>query len=92
MTLYQTCLTPEKAEVFALQLLGHVLTDATLRDRFLAVTGLAPADLWARAGTAAVQLAVLDFLAGNESDLVAVAAATGIAPTDIAAARARLSE
>jgi hypothetical protein len=73
-------------------LLGHVLTDATLRDRFLALTGLAPADLRARAGTAAVQLAVLDFLAGNESDLVAVAAATGIAPADIAAARARLSE
>mgnify|MGYP000384986810 CR=1 FL=1 len=48
-------------------------------------------DLRARLGEAGVQVAVLDFLAAHERDLIACAHALGVEPPALILARARLS-
>lgn len=58
--------------------------------RLLALTGLAPDDLRASLGEPATQGAVLEFLCAHEPDLVAAAAALGVAPAELASARERL--
>jgi hypothetical protein len=60
--------------------LAHIVGDPTLRERFLALTGLDGASLRARAGEAATLAAVAQFLAGHEPDLLAVARALGVEP------------
>jgi hypothetical protein len=72
--------------VTGLQLLAHVVADADLGARFLALTGLTADDLRARAADAGLLSALVDFVAARESDLVAVADAIGIAPAAIIAA------
>lgn len=72
--------------VTGLQLLAHVVADADLGARFLALTGLTADDLRARAADAGVLAALIDFVAARESDLVAAADAIGIAPAAIIAA------
>lgn len=75
----------------ALAALGWVLADDDHAQRLLALTGLAPDDLRERLGEAGVQVAVLDFLAAHERDLVACAQALGVEPMALIHARARLS-
>ncbi len=72
-------------DTLLLQALAHIIADARLRDRFLALTGLDAATLRARAGDADVLEAVASFLAGHEPDLVAVAAALGVEPAALCA-------
>jgi adenine/guanine phosphoribosyltransferase-like PRPP-binding protein len=72
--------------VTGLQLLAHVVADADLGERFLAITGLTADDLRLRAADAGVLAALIDFVAARESDLVAAADALGIAPAAIIAA------
>ncbi len=67
-------------DTLLLRALAHIVADAALRERFLALTGLDPATLRARAGEADVLAAVAAFLAGHEPDLLAVAAALGVEP------------
>jgi hypothetical protein len=74
------------AEVLALGALAHVVADADLGPRFLAVTGLDPASLRARAGEPGLLAALLAFLAAHEADLLATAAALGVPPAALAAA------
>ena len=90
MTVHRSSLTPADAEVLALRALAHIVASDALRPRFLALTGLGADVLRARAGSADVMTATLDFLAGQEADLVACADALGAAPADLAAARALL--
>ena len=68
------------ADVLALEALGWVVSEPERAQRFLAVTGLTPADLRARAGDRAVGGAALGFLAAHEADLVACADALDVAP------------
>lgn len=75
------------ASTVALMALSWILQDQSLAERFLGLTGLSPQVLRARIGTREMQGAVLDFLAGHESDLVAAADSLGLAPERIAAAR-----
>lgn len=68
-----------------------MLADDDHAQRLLALTGLAPDDLRARLGEAGVQVAVLDFLAAHEADLIACADALGVAPPALVHARAQLA-
>ena len=71
----------------ALAALGWLLGEEDRAQRLLALTGLTPDDLRAGLGDPAVLGAVLEFLCGHEPDLVAAAAALGVAPGELAAAR-----
>jgi len=76
--------------ILALGALGWVLADQTRADRLLALTGLSPDDLRARADDAGVLAAVLTFLEAHEPDLVACAAALDCKPERLVRARMEL--
>jgi hypothetical protein len=77
-------------EILGLQALAHVVADPEMGPRFLALTGLDPAALRARAGEAALLAEVIGFLAAREADLVAAADALGVSAAALAAAGERL--
>ncbi len=68
----------ERAETIALAALAYLAEDAGRLGRFLALTGIGPADLRAGAGQPAVMGAVLDHLLGDEGELMAFAANAGL--------------
>ena len=76
--------------VLGLQLLAHVVADVDLGARFLGLTGMTADDLRHRAADPGVLAALIDFLAGNEADLVAAADAVAVSPAAIIAAGVRL--
>lgn len=80
----------QNAEALALSALVWILQEQDRAERLLALTGLAPDDLRARAGEPQVLGAVLAFLEGYEPDLIACAEAIDVKPGDIVSARARL--
>lgn len=80
----------ESAETLALRTLAFLAEDPRRMTRFLALTGLEPADLMAQADTPAVQMAALDYLLGDESLLLVFAGNAGVAPETVPAARALL--
>lgn len=80
----------QDAEVVALDALAWIVADPERAGRFLAVTGLEPADLRARAGTRGMLAAALGYLAAHEADLVACAAALGMPPAALAGAAREL--
>jgi hypothetical protein len=80
----------DESLVLALRALAWALADDRRAERMLALTGLDPADLRRRATEPAVLTAVLAFLEAHEPDLVACAAALGVKPERIVAARAEL--
>lgn len=81
----------EAAETVALQALSFLAADEVLIGRFLSATGMAPAELSARAQSADLMLAVLDYVGADESLLLTFAANAGIRPEDFAPAVALLS-
>ena len=60
----------DEAETFALEVLQFVLSDEVLRRRFLAITGMSPEDFKDAVRTNDFLGGVLDFLLGNEADLL----------------------
>jgi hypothetical protein len=68
-----------------------VLGDESRAARLLALTGLDADALRDGLGDPAVLGAVLEFLASHEPDLVAAAAALGVEPGDLIAAREQLA-
>jgi hypothetical protein len=76
--------------ILALEALSWLLADQARADRLLALTGLSPDDLRARANNAGVLAAVLAFLEAHEPDLVACAEALSVKPADLVAARGEL--
>ncbi|WP_448584970.1 DUF3572 family protein [Thermaurantiacus sp.] len=68
-------------DTLLLRALAQIVSDERLRARFLALTGLDPETLRARAGAPETLEAVGAFLAGHEPDLVAVATALGVEPS-----------
>ena len=78
--------------VTGLQALGFVAGDPDLGPRFLALSGLDAETLRARAGDPVLLAAVIEFLQGRESDLVACADAIGIKPEALVRAGTALSE
>ena len=82
--------TNEDAATLGLNALVWVIGDDTRRDRFLALTGIDPAELRARAGDPGFLAQLLGHLEGYEPDLVACAEALDVTPTALVRARAEL--
>jgi len=82
--------TNQDAATLGLQALVWVIGDDTRRDRFLALTGIDPAELRARAGDPGFLAQLLGHLEAYEPDLIACAEALDVAPTVLVRARAEL--
>lgn len=80
----------ELAETLALRALAWVLAEEAPRAQFLAATGVMPRDLTRLAQDAAGLAAVLDFVLAEDGRVLACAAALGVAPHEVAAARTAL--
>ena len=83
--------TDEAAELIAIQALGHIASQDELLTRFMSVTGVEPGDFRRLAGERSFLVAVLDFLAGHEPDLVGFAEELGQPPERVVEARHRLA-
>lgn len=81
----------DDAETMALQVLVWALGDDDRRDRLLAMTGMTPDDLRARAGSRDLLSAVMGWLANHEPDLIAAASELNIRPEQLAATYQELS-
>lgn len=81
---------PEAAEQMAIEALGWLAADGDRLERFLAVSGLGPANLRRAAAEPRFLAAILDYLASNEALLVEFAAHSGRGPEDVARAHAAL--
>lgn len=77
-------------ETLAIAALGWLASDPERLGRFLALTGVDPAEIRRIAGEPGFLAAVLDHLLVDESSLQAFAADQGFNPASIAAARKRL--
>lgn len=75
------------AEALALRALAHLAGAEPSMARFLAASGLAPADLARRAAEPELLAGVLDFLLANEAELLSFCAACGLEPELPARAR-----
>ncbi len=79
------------AESIAISALGFLAADGPRLGRFLALTGIGPAELRAAASTPGLQAAVLDHLLNDESMLLVFTAENGIDPQRIGYAHALLA-
>ena len=60
----------QEAETLALVVLEFILSDEILRDRFLAVSGVNPSQIRTSITEKNFLIGVLDFLLGNEADVI----------------------
>jgi hypothetical protein len=82
----------DRAETIALSALAFLADDPPRLGRFLALTGLGPAELKEKAHAPRILAAVLTYLLQDESLLLVFAASHGIAPEHIAPAQTLLEE
>ena len=85
-------LAAEVAEVLAIQALAFIAQDGERFGRFLALTGMGPAEIRAAAHDRHFQAGVLDYVIGDEGLLVEFAGHAGIDPATIAVAQRALAE
>ena len=76
-------LTQDAAEALAIQALTFIASDSERLGRFLAITGIGPAQIRAAAQEPGFLIGVLEHLAGDERLLSAFAAETGLDPAAI---------
>lgn len=81
----------QDAEGVAISALGFLASDPERLGRFLSVTGLGPENLRAAAGEPAFLLSVLDYVAADESLLMALAGHLSIRPEAITQAHQRMA-
>jgi hypothetical protein len=86
-----TPLTQEAAEELAIQALTFIGGEPEWLGRFLAVTGIGPAEIRAAAREPGFLAGVLEHLAGNERLLTAFAVDAGVDPASIGKALVTLS-
>lgn len=84
-------MTRDAAEALAIQALAYLAEDRERLGRFLAETGIAPAEIRRAAAAPGFLAGVLDYLAGSERLIGAFAAEAGRDPADIDRARIVLS-
>lgn len=84
-------MTPEKAEILALEGLGWLAGEPDSIDRFLALSGIDAADLRAAAGEPGTGVAVLDFLLAQDDLLLRFCESLGVEPRQVHAARQALA-
>jgi len=82
----------DTASALALQAMAFIVADSGHASRFLSLTGLDIATLRARLDSNDMQTAVLDYLLGDESLLLAFCAEANIPPEAIAPAHNALSQ
>ena len=70
-------MTPNEAEIVALQALAHVVSDPDLSAGFMGANGLAPQDMRAGASDPAFLAALLDYLCQRDDWVVAFCDAHG---------------
>ncbi len=87
----KTRIDTEFAENLAVKALQYIAGDHELLQRFLAITGVAPEDLRALAGTAEFRAGLMEFITNDEPTLLAFAASVGEEPQVVANAGALLS-
>ncbi|MDX2289741.1 MAG: DUF3572 domain-containing protein [Hyphomicrobiaceae bacterium] len=87
MTSRRRPLDLDQAETLALGALRFLAGDMARLSRFLAITGIGPADLRSGAGDHAVLTAVLDFLLQDQSLLLVYAAENSLEPATVEDAR-----
>jgi hypothetical protein len=75
------------AATLALQALAAGMADQRLAERFLSLSGIDAPELRQRAGNPRFQAAFLSFLEAHEPDLIAIADAVGIKPSELVEAR-----
>jgi hypothetical protein len=85
-------LAAEVAEVLAVQALGFIAQDGERLGRFLALTGMGPAEIRVAARERQFLVGVLDYVSGDEELLIAFAKHAGVDPTSIAIAQQVLSQ
>lgn len=79
------------AETIGIKAVGFLAASEDDLLRFVALSGLDPADLRARADEPDVLVAVLDHLLGDDTLLTGFCEAEGLSPKDVHLARHRLS-
>lgn len=84
-------MTPEKAEILALEGLGWLAGDPDSIQKFLNLSGIDAAGLRQAAGEPGTCLAVLDFLLGDEDLLLKFCEAARLEPRKVHAARHALA-
>ena len=88
----QEPLAVEVAEVLSVQALGFIAQDEERLGRFLALTGLGPAEIRTSAREQHFLAGVLDYVIGDEELLVAFAGHAGVEPATVRIARRALAE
>jgi hypothetical protein len=83
-------LTKDAAEGLAIQALTFIAGDGERLGRFLAVTGIGPAEIRAASSEPGFLIGVLDHLAADERLLAAFAVEAGVDPSDVGKALAAL--
>ena len=83
-------MTPEAAKALAIQALTFIAGDGERLGRFLAVTGIGPAEIREVARERGFLAGVLDHLAADDRLLLAFSSETGIDPADAGKALAAL--
>lgn len=83
-------LTVSDGEAVALQAVAWIVADDAMRDRFVALTGCGADEMRLRVGQPAFLGSVLEFVLGNEADVVAFAEHEGFSPEVPLLARAKL--
>ena len=81
---------PEEAETLAIGALAFLASEPEALSRFLRLTGLSPDSLRIAAGEPGFLAGLLDYFLANEALLIDYARDAGIAPEEIARARAAL--
>jgi hypothetical protein len=84
-------LTREQAENLAIQALTFIGSDAERLGRFLAVTGIGPAEIREAAREPGFLVGVLDYLASDERLIAAFAGENNLDPADIDRGRVALA-
>jgi hypothetical protein len=83
-------LQPLDAEILAIKALTFLAQSPEDLDRFVALSGVAPGDLRARAGDLEILAAVLDFMLTDDSRIGAFCESLEIDPQTLQAARRAL--
>jgi uncharacterized protein DUF3572 len=84
-------LAQDRAEALAIQALTFIAGDSERLGRFLAVTGIGPAEIRAAAGEPGFLAGVLEYMASDERLIEAFATEAGLDPGDVGKARAALA-
>jgi uncharacterized protein DUF3572 len=84
-------LTQDRAEALAIQALTFIAGDSERLGRFLAVTGIGPAQIRSAAGQPGFLAGVLEYMASDERLIGAFASEAGLDPGDVGKAHAALA-